>query len=600
MTRDEDGYAPLRDYAAIGDGRTVALVAFDGSIDWLPFPSLHSAPVFAALVDSAKGGRMTLRPVAPFRASRSYIAGTNVLETRYVTDSGEVAVTDALVTGVAGRLPWGELARRIDGISGSVELEWEASPGNLFGTGSFERRSTMHGPVLGADDVNLIVVGMHHGPSVGDSATFAGRFTTAPASRHVIVLCGTDDEPVHIPDPAVVDSGIDRTIESWQTWSREFSYDGPWAREVQRSALALKLLIFSPTGAIAAAATTGLPESPTGGKNYDYRFAWVRDLAYTVGALVRFGLREETHAAVSWALDCLKSHSDDLPVFFDLTGRLPGETDELRADGWRGIGPVTAGNPAAGQVQLGIYADVLGIMRQYVEAGNILDLRTGELLRSFTDGACRAWQKKDSGMWELPHKQHYLASKIGCWRAISDACQLAEWGQIDASDDELARWRHNRDLIEQWISDKCWSEERGSYVMYPGMDALDTAVLIHAGAHFGPAARMTATIAAIRSELAVGPLVYRYSGVETEESAFVACSFWLAEAYARTGDSREASALVDALIPLANDVGLYAEMIDPADEQFWGNLPQALSHLALINAVMAINDASDDSPEESA
>lgn len=592
--RDVDDYTDLRDYAAIGDGRTVALVASDGAIDWLPMPSLHSDPLFAGLIDAERGGRMTLRPVDPFESHRAYIAGTNVLETRFVTESGEVVVTDALVTGVAGRLPWSELARRIDGVRGAVEMAWEVRPGNIIGGSPVvTRRETLHGPVLSADDVNLILVGSEHGPEGAATSEpgFRGRFTTEPGTRHLIVLCATDDEPVHVPDPLIVDTGIDRTIESWQAWSRVFSYDGPWADAVQRSALALKLLIFSPTGAIAAAATTGLPENPEGHKNYDYRFAWMRDLAYTVGALVHFGLREETHAAVSWALDTLKRHGEELHVFFGLSGDVPGRPRLLEAAGWRGIGPVRAGNPAAGQLQLGVYADVIGIMRQYVDAGNILDANTAELLCAFTERACRSWQKKDSGMWELPRRRHYLASKVGCWRAITDACHLADIGQISPAEADLAGWRRNRELIEEWIAENCWSEKRSSYVMHPGSTKLDAAILIHAGADFGPPERMTATIAAIREELAAGPLLYRYSGAEDEESTFVACAFWLAEALAATGSPDDAETLVDELIDLANDVGLYAEMIDPADGRFWGNLPQALSHLALINAVNAINQA---------
>ena len=594
MSRDAAGYADLRDYAAIGDGRTVALVATDGAIDWLPMPSLHSAPIFAGLVDAETGGRMTLRPSGRFESRRAYIPGTNVVETTFVTDSGEVVVTDALVTGVAGRLPWGELARRVDGISGQVEMEWEARPGNVFGEADVELRQTVHGPVLTADRVNLILVGSKHGPDAveaDDIPRFTGRFQTAAGSRHVIVLCATDDEPVHIPDPLIVDEGIDRTIQSWQGWSRVFSYDGPWADAVQRSALALKLLIFSPTGAIAAAATTGLPEKESGGKNYDYRFAWLRDLAYTVGALVRFGLREETHAGVSWALDTLKRHGEDLHVFFHLSGDIPDDTRRIRAAGWRGIGPVTAGNAAAGQLQLGVYADVVGIMRQYVDAGNILDERTAELLCSFTDRACRAWQKKDSGMWELPTEQDYLASKVGCWRAITDACHLADIGQITPSEDAREHWRRNLTLIEEWIAENCWSETQGSYMMYPRSRKLDAAILIHAGADFGPPERMAVTVDAIRRKLSVGPLLYRYSGVDREESPFVACAFWLAEALAKIGRPEEAATLVEELIDQANDVGLYSEMIDPGDGQFWGNLPQALSHLALINAVSAITTA---------
>ncbi len=631
------GYAELRGYAVIGDGRTVAAIARDGRIDWFPVPALDTSPVFAALVDAERGGFFALRPVGDFTATREYLPGTNVLRTTFVTESGEAAVTDALVTGVAGRLPWTELARRIEGVRGSVAFEWAVAPGGVFTGETVRRIDTVHGPVLKVGTVDLVLVGFEHGrgdphEAVGEDGAevqaspeadarnrvgasgsparasvsiarspaapnpgpprFEGAFVTAPGSRHLVALCGTDDEPIHLPDPHVVDQGIDRTIDNWAHWSRVFDDEGPWSEAVQRSALALKLLIYSPTGAIAAAATTGLPESDEGGKNYDYRFAWVRDLAYTVGALTHFGLREETHAAVSWVLDSLKANDEELAILFALDGGTPGGMRRTDAEGWRGIGPVDTGNQATGQRQLGVYADVLGIMRQYVEAGNILDGNTGGLLVRFADKACRMWPKKDSGMWELPKKRHYTTSKIGCWRALDDALRLAELGEILPSPESLERWKKNRALLSDWIAEHGWSASRNSYVAYPGTDALDASVLLHVSAGFGPKERMRATVDRIRAELADGPHVYRYTGVAEEEAAFVACGFWLAQALAELGSLEEARSRMDALVAAANDVGLYAEMISPETGEFRGNLPQALSHLALVNAATAIRRAS--------
>ncbi|WP_382307972.1 glycoside hydrolase family 15 protein [Herbiconiux sp. UC225_62] len=587
-----DGYADLRDYAFVGDGRTVAAVALDGRIDWLPFPSLDTAPVFGALVDAERGGHVALRPDGDFTSRREYLPGTNVLRTTFTTEHGEAMVTDALVTGVAGRLPWAELARRIDGVRGSVVFRWEVVPGSLFVGAPVRRIETVHGPLLRVGTVDLVLVGFGHGRSdaVG-SSRFEGAFTTTAGSRHLLALCGTDDEPIHLPDPHIVDQGIDRTIDNWAHWSDVFDYEGPWADAVQRSALALKLLIHSPTGAIAAAATTGLPENVEGGKNYDYRFAWVRDLSYAVGALTHFGLREETHAAVSWVLTTLKSHGNELGIFFSLDGSTPAGVRRTDAEGWRGIGPVVTGNAAAGQLQLGVYADVLGIMRQYVEAGNILDGGSAGLLVEFANSACRMWQKKDSGMWELPRKRHYTTSKIGCWRALTDACRLAELGELRPGAEDLALWQKNIRLLEKWIAKHGWSRRRGSYVAYPGADALDASILLHAGSAFGPEERMRATVDRVRSELAVGPHVYRYTGVDREEGAFVACGFWLVQALTELGDLPDAIARMDALVDSANDVGLFSEMIDPETGDFLGNLPQALSHLALVNAAHAIRSA---------
>ena len=631
--RDEPhpGYVELSDYAMIGDGRTVAAIAPDGRIDWFPVPGLDAAPAFAALVDAERGGFFELRPAGPFRSTREYVPGTNVLRTTFITPTGEATVTDALVTGVAGRLPWTELARRIDGVRGTVSFTWQVAPGGLFAEEPVLRVESLHGPLLRIGTNDLVLVGFGHGRTDHDESTtpagrgddrgassggpngpdgdssrpnarpatgpsdgpprFEGAFTTTAGSRHLLALCGTDDEPIHLPDPHIVDEGVDRSIDNWSHWSEVFSYDGPWSDAVHRSALALKLLIFSPTGAIAAAATTGLPENHRGTKNYDYRFAWVRDLAYTVGALTRFGLREETHAAVSWVLSTFKRHRNALGIFYTLNGDDPAGLRRVEAEGWQGVGSVDIGNQAASQLQLGVYADVIGIMRQYVEAGNILDGNTATLLEEFADSACRRWPEKDSGMWELPRKRHYVSSKMGCWRALDDACRLAELGEIHPTPESLTRWEKNRDLLARWIAKHGWSKKHGAYVMYPKADALDASVLLHSTAGFGPAERMRATVDRIRSELAVGPHLYRYSGVHEEEAAFVACGFWFVQALAGFGELDEATTRMDALVAAANDVGLYSEMIEPETGRFFGNLPQGLSHLALVDAAEAIRTA---------
>jgi GH15 family glucan-1,4-alpha-glucosidase len=584
----------LRDYAAIGDGRTVALIARDGRIDWMPVPNLGARPVFGRLLDDANGGCIELAPTADFTASRRYVRDTNVLVTTFTTETGRVTVTDALVTGVAGRLPWAELARRVDGVEGSVELAWRVQPGTVLGTASPWIEGASHGTVIRDGAMTVAVVGRDHGaesPTIeGDgSPALTGRFTATEGSRHVVVVVATHDEPLHLPDPDNVDRGIDRTIANWRAWSREFSYDGAWARDVRRSALALKLLIFSPTGAIAAAATTSLPENPGGGKNWDYRFAWVRDLAYTAHTLVRFGLREETHAAISWLFRTIRENGPELHVFYSLDGGLPTDVRTFDVPGWRGIGPVVGGNPAQSQLQLGVYGDLFAIARTYADAGNVLDVETGRMLSSVADRTCDLWRNRDAGMWELPDEQHYTSSKMGCWKALDDAVALAESGQIPGSAD---RWRVERDRIAAWVGEHCWSEERGAYVMFPGSDDLDTSVLLHAPTRFDDGERMSSTIDVITAELGRGAMLYRYSGMASEEFPFVACGFWRASALAVVGRREEAVAAMDELVATSNDVGILAEMIDADTGEFWGNLPQALSHLGLISAALTIDQTS--------
>ncbi|QNE45571.1 glycoside hydrolase family 15 protein [Glaciihabitans sp. INWT7] len=584
-----DGYADLRSYAAIGDGRTVALISLDGAIDWFPAPNLATPPAFAAIVDAPHGGRIELRPVEEYTVTRRYVSGTNVLQTTFTTASGRVRLTDALVTGVAGRLPWAELARRVEGMKGSVALRWAVAPGTMLGIASPWVEHTVQGAVIRVDGVMLGVRGIDHGPSTEGGQAITGAFTTSEGSRHLVVVTATEREPLRMVTPEIVDRGIDRTIANWKAWSAEFSWKGEWADAVLRSALALKLLIHSPNGSIAAAATTSIPESRDGGKNWDYRFAWVRDLAYTVRALIRFGLREETHAAVSWLLTTIREQGPELHILYALDGSVPEGATHPDVVGWRNIGPVVVGNDAQGQRQLGVYGDLFDVVRAYVDDGNLLDAETGRLLASIADRACDNWQRPDSGMWELEEEHHYTSSKLGCWQALDCAVRLAELGQLPGGGE---RWAAERDRIRDWVETNGWSEARQSYVMYPGSEKLDASILLHADSGFDRGERMSSTIDAIDSELGRGALVYRYSGMQREEGTFVACAFWVAGALACVGRLDEARARMGELVALGNDVGLYAEMMDAESHEFLGNLPQGLSHLALINAAITIEQLS--------
>jgi len=397
-------------------------------------------------------------------------------------------------------------------------------------------------------------------------------------------VVATDGEPLFVPDAAAVDERLDRTLTSWRTWSSLLCVDGEWADAVRRSALALKVLIAEETGAIAAAATTSLPEGIGGPKNWDYRLSWVRDSSFVLDALINLGLHEEVHGAVSWLLDTIKRQG--LAVFYDLDGNLPCAEAEIEAPGYRGSRPVRSGNAAAEQLQLGTYGDLFDTVVRYVDEGHVLDAGTARLLVDLAGDCCDRWRRPDSGIWELDDLQHYTISKIGCWVALDRAIRLADGGHLHTRSAE--RWRIERDEVRAWIDRNCWSPAKQAYTIHAGTDRLDAAVLLAGRTGFDRGERLSTTADAIRDELGRGPLLYRYSGVEKEEGAFVACSFWLVEALALVGRVEEAHDLMSQMVQRANDVALLSEQIDPRSGGSLGNVPQALSHLALINAAFTV------------
>ena len=514
--------------------------------------------------------------------------GTNILQSTYITAAGTVRVTDSLNWGSTGDLPWSELARCVEGISGEVPMVWCVAPGTAFNTVSPWVDHTGQGPVLRAGKVSCGVRGEDIGSYDLGTQQISGEFTTSPGSQHLLAVVATHAEPLRLPQPADIRKNVQLSMDLWRRWIDLFDYDGPYRAEVERSALTLKLLGHSPSGSVAAAATTSLPENREGTKNYDYRFAWIRDAAYTLQSVLNLGEQEDVHAAVSWLLRIAREQSPNLHVLNRLNGEVPGpDMTVCDAPGWRGIAPVVAGNKAADQLQLGVYGDIFNVVHLYVSGGNVLDTATGRMLADLADTICDLWRRPDAGMWELPEHRHYTSSKMGCWQGLDCAVRLAENGHIPGSPN---RWRDERERIREWIEEHCWNERRAAYVWYPGTDKLDASVLLHAISGFNQGSRMSSTIDALRDELGRGPLLYRYSGMASEEGAFVACSFWAVAALATVGRRDEAVDLMEQMLSLGNDLGLYTEMIDPEDYSFLGNFPQALSHLALLNAAQLLQE----------
>jgi GH15 family glucan-1,4-alpha-glucosidase len=585
-----DGYAPIRDYGVLGDGRSVALLAADGRVDWWPAPTIDAPPICASIIDARSGGYFALRPEAPCKMSRRYVPGTNVIETTYNAESGKVRITNSLNSGAAGRLPWTELARRVEGLDGELDLAWELVTGDRFGLG--QPRASMHGdvPVIRSGDQMLALVVDGGRVTIGRRARVSGRLHCRRGTRALVAALVSDHhEPLFLPPPDAIDARIDRTIKSWKQWTGLLAYEGPWEKAVMRSALVLKALLFEPGGAIAAAATTSLPEQLGGGKNWDYRFAWVRDSSFTLDRFINLGLYEEVHACVSWMLSALRRSHPHLQVFYTLAGDTPPGESQLDSPGYRDSAPVRAGNNASTQTQLGTYGDLIDMVHRYVDAGHILDDGTRDLITELADECAAKWGQKDSGIWELPKLEHYTISKIGCWVALDRAADLAARGQLPGRKEK--RWRREAGEIKRWTQSHCWSGARNSYTFYAGTEELDAAVLLAGRTRFDRGPRLASTIKAVMGELSRGPCVYRYSGMPDEEGAFVACSFWLVSALAHTGQLRRARTLMDDAVKLANDLGLFSEQIDPKTGDFLGNMPQGLSHLGLIDAAQTLANA---------
>lgn len=588
--RDPNGYAALDDYGVLGDGRGAALVALDGSVDWWAAPHLDSTPAFAALLDPARGGRIQLRPRGQDAAAvHHYVAHGNQLQTDFTTAAGQARVTDSLNTGNAGALPWSELARQVEGLAGTVEFELVVQPGDGLGAWRPWAERDQHAAILHAGELTLAV----RAPGGTDLAIghdqVGARFRVTPGERVVLGVVAAYRDPLYLCDIDSIEQRITVTAASWRQWSGQVRWDGEGRERILRSALALKTLIMARTGAVAAAATTSLPERVGGPKNWDYRFSWIRDASLTINALAVLGLHEEVHAAVGWLLHAIRDNGPGVRVFYTLDGQLSDQMRRPPAPGYRHSQPVNLGNRAADQLQLGVYGDLFGTVADWVFGGHVLDVRSSRELSDLADQCADTWRHDDAGMWELTTDRAYTSSKMNCWRALDAAARLAEAGQLAGTGH---RWRGEAELILRWVREHCWSERKQAYTFYAGTEDLDASVLLGAEFGFDRSQRMSSTIDAITAELGAGPLLYRYSGAYQEEQTFVACAYWRVHALCRVGRLDEARHLLrqlDELVP--NSLGLMAEMSAAGTGELLGNLPQALSHLAHIRAASAVRRA---------
>ncbi len=609
-------YQPLEDYAIIGDLHTVALVGRNGSIDWCCLPRFDSPSVFGALLDDAKGGRFRIAPVGDRHASacrQLYLPDTNVLVTRFLDPDGIGEVVDFMPVETQPRPVRHQIVRRVSAVRGAVRFRLDCTPAFDYaraihtlrldgGTARFE------GPGMALTLTGPVPLGECPGPS-GSGPGACAEFVVEAGHTVAFVLESTapDAAPLaHAPEE--VESHFRQTTAFWRRWIERSAYRGRWREAVNRSLLALKLLTYAPTGAIVAAPTTSLPEDPGGVRNWDYRYTWIRDAAFTVYAFIRCGFHTEAAAFMQWIAARLTAEGPEgrLQIVYGIDGRkdLP-EVELPHLEGHYGARPVRVGNRAASQLQLDIYGEMLDAAYLYDKYGAPIPYDLWTLLRRQLGWLADNWNRPDEGLWEVrSERRHFVFSNVMTWVAYDRAIRMGRKRGLPA---DYPKWERLRDTVYEEVMAKGWNAERGAFVQTYGSRELDASLLILPLIRFvGPTdPRMLATIDRVLEELAFDSLVYRYNlesgtgprgrrldGLTGTEGTFSLCTFWLVECLARAGRLDQARLTFEKMLTYANPVGLFAEQIGPRGEQR-GNYPQAFTHLALISAAYALDRALD-------
>jgi GH15 family glucan-1,4-alpha-glucosidase len=513
-----------------------------------------------------------------------------------------VRVTDGLTLADTGLEPMRELARSIEGLSGRVAMRWRFAPRFEYGASPPTCGWRAGVPVASCGSTAIAVPSWDAGQPQWDSEAVVARFEIAAGGRAIIALAAADGEPLVLPRRRAVEQRLAETIAFWETWTASCRYDGPWREQVLRSALVLKLLIFAPSGASVAAPTTSLPEEIGGERNWDYRYCWIRDSNFAIDALLQLGRHEEAKGLFWWFMQATALTEPELHVLYRLDGGIGRDEHNLPLAGYRGSRPARVGNSAAAQTQHDIYGALFETAWLYSEGHHALDHDTGSVLARIADYVCDVWRQPDAGIWEVRNGPlHFTHSKVMCWVALDRAARLADRGELPSRHRE--RWIREAVAIQHFVETECWSDELRSYTRSAGDARVDASLLMlpivnyTGGAERTPGRnpRIDGTIDAVLRDLTEGDFVYRYrvdDGLAGREGCFVNCSFWLVSALAQAGRLEEATSLMQRLTARANDVGLYSEEIDPATGNFLGNFPQALVHLALIDAAVAIARAS--------
>jgi GH15 family glucan-1,4-alpha-glucosidase len=593
-------YPPIGQYAVIGDCRAAGLVSQDGSLDWLCLPRFDSPSIFAALLDAEAGGRFRIRPAGAFRSERRYLPDTNVLETTFRAEGGSFVLRDLLpVASEAEKrsalFSEHQVLRELEGLAGEVavevlydprpdygrrhpRLEWRGALGLWCQSGSAAAILRSELPLQLADD----------GRSAG------GVYRLRAGERRYLAFAYSREAPATVPPLGeTARQHLEQSVRWWRQWAGRCAYRGPYRAAVVRSALALKLMTYAPSGAVVAAPTTSLPERVGGVRNWDYRYCWLRDASFTMRALFDLGYAEEATAFLDWMLHATRLTRPELQVLYDVFGEADLRERELtHLEGYAGSRPVRIGNGAHDQLQLDVYGEVADAIARFAGRGGRFSRDTIRLIDNLGHTVCKRWRQPDEGIWEgRSGRFHHTHSKVLCWVALDRLVQLHESGCLDVCVDEF---RTARDAIRAAIEARGYDERLGSYTQTFGGDELDASLLTLPlyGYLTGTEPRMRSTWRRILEHLGRGPLVYRYQtvddGLPEGEGTFGIACFWAVECLARGGELERATSSFEQLLEYANDVGLYAEEIDADTGEALGNFPQAFTHVGLINAALTL------------
>jgi GH15 family glucan-1,4-alpha-glucosidase len=596
-------YPPISDYAYIGDCHSSALISRSCSIDWCCMPRVDSPSCFGRLLDWERGGYSNITPKDRCEICRRYIEDTLVLETTFQRPGQEVRILDCFTMREGGEHhPHRQVLRIIEGVKGKMELSVEVMPRFDYGAVKPWIRSYKKDYFIALGGSRGLLICGDFPLRMNYRHDLAGSSTIAEGQRLRLSFIyrkpeELDEEAVDVPDIHELDRRLEETLTWWKTWSSRSRIKGPYANKVRRSAVVLKGLSNAPTGAIAAAPTTSLPEAMGGARNWDYRFSWIRDSAFTVRSLASLGHIREADGFRRFVERSAAGSAEEIQIVFGVGGERRLEEFEIASlEGYLGSKPVRVGNAARGQIQLDVYGEILDLAWTWYRRGHKPDEDYWDFLVDVLNAATNSWHLPDQGIWEMRGPpRHFVQSKAMCWSALDRGVSMAEELGREAP---TKKWKKARDRIRHAIEEKGYDDERGVFIQAFDFPQMDSALLLLPVTGFVDYKdeRMIRTTDAIRKELQEQGFLRRYAAdgddLEGREGTFLACTFWLVECLAHQGRTEEAHRIFQNALSAGNDLFLFSEEYDPREGKMLGNFPQGLTHLSLIAAVMALDEES--------